>query len=188
VIRVNLLPEELKKVSYLQKRKRQPKVPFFVIVALILLLAVSSGSYYMYITTEDELMNLSSKFSENDKQIRKLRGRLKELKDIERLEMSVKEKIDAIKGLRSHQSTPVILLSELSRRLPDGVWLTLLMLKGSRVSIEGDAFSNYKVVKYINSLKSSDFFRSVSLSKSERTVINENIAVYRFRAELQVGM
>lgn len=187
MIRINLFPIKKKK-----KKKRKPApVPGFLIATVLLILAICVGSFYFYIAIKDEIRNLQTKRGANEMQIKELKNQLKALTNYEGLIKSIEEKKSVIVQLRKNQDIPVSLLDELSVRLPEGVWLKEFLFQGKGLNIEGYAFSNSDVVKYVNNLKESKLFDIVYLSESKQESITEkdvqgSIPVYSFKLLLSV--
>ena len=81
----------------------------------------------------------------------------------------VRQKLQVIADLKTNQTGPVLLLDEVSRLLPDGLWLTLLEAEDGFVNIQGGALSNVSVADLVSNLRSSRYFRDVVLRFSEDT-------------------
>jgi len=78
-----------------------------------------------------------------------------------------------------------MMLDEVSKDLPSGVWLQSLTLSGGMVDIEGYAFSNSEVVAYVDNLKNSRKFSDVFLQESKQADV-EKIPVYLFKLTFKV--
>lgn len=114
-----------------------------------------------------------------------LKVKVKEVEDYEKNKKNYEEKIGIIEQLRRNQTGPVRLLDELSRSLPDRVWLTSLTEQAGRVDLEGRAVTNAEIVEYINNLKASSHIKDIELVES-RQVTEEGIPVYNFKLKCQL--
>ena len=183
MIRINLLPV---------KRKKKPKpIPGFLAVAVILIIITSIGVVYAYFNIKEEIKTLQVKKVSNEQRLKELKKKLKELENYESLVKSVEQKKKVIIQLRKNQSIPVRLLDEISKHLPNGIWLSVLRVKDKSVNIEGYAFTNSDVVKYVNNLKGSALFNSVYLAESKHGEISEEglkekVPVYKFKIRLKI--
>ncbi|HHN64521.1 MAG TPA: hypothetical protein ENK09_04085 [Nitrospirae bacterium] len=183
MIRINLIEA---------KKKKKPKpLPVPVVLAVLLTLFTVIGVVYIHYSLTDEIGALKSKKTENDNRLRVLNKKIKELKNYEKLVKSVEKKKKVIIGLRKNQALPVRVLDEISRLLPDTVWLTSLRYTGKRVSIDAMAFTNSDIVTYINNLKRSPLFVNVYLSESVEKFVKEagmakGIRVYKFKATIGI--
>jgi type IV pilus assembly protein PilN len=158
LIRINLLTEAKaaaarKKAPLLPTGARLNNVLFFGAFALGLAYVVIMG------------LTLLSRRSQLDEEIVKARleaDRLKsiieEVKEYEDKKASLEAKIQLINSLKTNQKGPVRLMDEISKALPDLVWLTLLEVSGNTVTIKGKTLSPNAVATYLENLKKSPFF------------------------------
>jgi type IV pilus assembly protein PilN len=158
LIRINLLTEAKaaaarKKAPLLPTGARLNNVLFFGGFALGLLYVVIMG------------LTLLSRRSQLDDEIVKARleaDRLKsiieEVKEYEDKKASLEAKIQLINSLKTNQKGPVRLMDEISKALPDLVWLTLLEVSGNTVTMRGKTLSPNAVATYLENLKKSPFF------------------------------
>ncbi|HYL80032.1 MAG TPA: PilN domain-containing protein, partial [Candidatus Acidoferrum sp.] len=95
-------------------------------------------------------------------------------------------KIKVIGSLVDAQAGPVRLLDEVSRALPNEVWLTTLTRTGKKMEISGIAFSNFSVANFMTNLgKASPLISNVDLVVSEKAVV-EQVPVERFSITMEV--
>ncbi|MBI2080616.1 MAG: PilN domain-containing protein, partial [candidate division NC10 bacterium] len=81
---------------------------------------------------------------------------------------------------------PVRLMDQISRQLPNEVWLTGLRETGGRVTLQGFAFTDFAIAEYMTRLKrDGGLFSEVELSFSERTEV-QKVPVKRFELTLRV--
>ena len=183
MIRINLIEV---------KKKKKPKpLPTTVVIAVLLTLFALIGVVYTHYSLNDELSMLRSKKAKNEKRLKVLNKKVKALKNYEKLVKSVENKKKVIIDLRKNQALPVKVLDEISRLLPDTVWLTKLRYNGKTVTFDAVAFTNSDVVTYINNLKRSPLFVNVYLSESKEQSIKvagmtKGIRVYKFKASMGV--
>jgi Tfp pilus assembly protein PilN len=71
-----------------------------------------------------------------------------------------------ISDLKNNQDTAVIMMDQLSRALPDWVWLTRLNFNGNAVDLDGNALSNNLIADLINNLQSTNHFYNIELKTS----------------------
>jgi type IV pilus assembly protein PilN len=157
LIRINLLTEAKaaarKKAPLLPTGARLNNVLFFGGFGLGLAYVVIMG------------LTLLSRRSQLDDEIVKARleaDRLKsiieEVKEYEDKKASLEAKIQLINSLKTNQKGPVRLMDEISKALPDLVWLTVLEVSGNTVSMRGKTLSPNAVATYLENLKKSPFF------------------------------
>ena len=121
------------------------------------------------------------RFDELAKQVERFRGEKQKLQD----------KIKVIETLVAAQSGPVRVLDEVSKALPNEVWLTAFNRTGRRLELSGIAFSPFQVADFMKNLgvgAAGDLLQSVDLVISESTKVEE-VPVQRFTitADLREG-
>jgi type IV pilus assembly protein PilN len=178
MIKINLLPRE-------ERVRRAPVSTTLVLAAgaaAVVFLAMGYGWYWLsgevgrLDTTIGQTQAELKRFDELAKQVDRYRAEKKRLE----------EKIKVIETLVTAQGGPVQILDEISRALPNEVWLTAIHRTGKRLEISGIAFSNFNVATLMTNLgKASNLLSSVDLVIAEKTTV-ENVAVERFTITMDV--
>lgn len=88
----------------------------------------------------------------------RLKSIIEEVKGYEIKKASLEEKINLINQLKTNQKGPVRLMDEISRALPDLVWLSGLDVQGNSITMRGRTLSPNAVATYLENLKKSPFF------------------------------
>lgn len=88
----------------------------------------------------------------------RLKSIIEEVKGYETKKANLEEKINLINQLKTNQKGPVRLMDEVSRALPDLVWLSALDVAGNAVTMRGKTLSPNAVATYLENLKKSPFF------------------------------
>ncbi|RME64243.1 MAG: hypothetical protein D6778_08280 [Nitrospirae bacterium] len=182
MIRINLLPV---------KKKKKPKpLPGYVVGTVLLTAVVGVGVFFVNTLMADKLQTLKETKTRNEQKLVTLKKQLKQLQNYEKLVQEVEAKKKIIIDLRKNQAKPVKILLYLNDTLPKGVWFKALSIKGDRISIEGIAFSNDDIVKYVNNLKAIGSFNNVYLVETKRQRykgkdISGEITVYSFKVTMQ---
>ncbi len=88
----------------------------------------------------------------------RLKAVIEEVKGYEDKKASLEAKISLINNLKTNQKGPVRLMDEVSKALPDLVWLTALDLAGDQITMRGKTLSPNAVATYLENLKKSPFF------------------------------
>ncbi|MEN6311648.1 MAG: PilN domain-containing protein [Acidobacteriota bacterium] len=168
MIRINLLKPETKDIKETAVApgapevavKKQPKLGSLIFLLLIIVLG---GALYMQrqaFSREEEL--LATAKAEKSK-LQYVTAKLEEQK---KLKASLERKINLINDLRSQQDTAVRIMDQLSRSLPDWVWLTEISYDSKGLQIKGKALSNNLIADYMTSLENSPVLANVALITS----------------------
>lgn len=157
MIRINLLTEAraaaTRKTSLLPSGARLNN--------LILLGGVAAGILYigiMALVLHARSKNLDEEIARAQEEVARLKSIIDEVKGYEDKKASLEAKIQLINNLKTNQKGPVRLMDEISRALPDLVWLTELAVSGDQVSLKGRTLSPNAVATYLENLKKSPFF------------------------------
>ncbi len=166
MIRINLLPHRE------QKRKAR-RTLFFVVAGMDAVAAiVVIGLIWAYIDSEIATQNQRNDF------LKKENAKLdKEIEEIQKL----KEETDrllarkqVIERLQGDRSEPVIMLDQLARRVPDGVYLkTIQPESNNRIRITGFAQSSARVSTLMRNIDASPFMEGTELTEIKATTENK---------------
>ena len=176
MIKINLLPTKKKppkKVIDLQQQ---------VILAVLLLVLVVIAMGYYWKTQSDRIAMLENEKAAAERQIAAQDDMLKEVKNVEEERKKVSEKIEIIEKLKKNQAGPVRLLDAVSNALPKGVIISSLAESNNSVNIDGDAFTNEDVVRFIDNLKASPLLKDVMLLETSQTT-QDKIDIYRYKIQ-----
>ena len=128
-----------------------------IILLIVLALAlVVIGTQWFLLTSK------RSDLKEIENQRRRERDELlvyiKKVEQLEARREMLRHKINVINELKRNQQGPVRILDEVSRALPELVWLSSLKLVGNNVELGGSAMDENAVANYISNLDASPFF------------------------------
>lgn len=158
MIRINLLTEARAAAA----RKKAPILPTgarlnnLLLIAGVLIPLLGAGIWGLLRTgTRREL---DDEIGKTRAEAERLRSIIEEVKGYEAKKASLEEKIDLINQLKTNQKGPVRLMDELSKALPDLVWLSELTVSGELVTLKGRTMSPNAVANYLENLKKSPFF------------------------------
>lgn len=103
---------------------------------------------------------LNSQIKELDENIRRaqaevtrLEAILREVKDFEEKRARLQKKVDLINQLKQNQRGPVRLMDEVSKALPDLLWLDRMEYRGNTINLNGRAFNPPAVANFLENLK-----------------------------------
>ena len=177
MIRINLLP--------VKRKKKAKPVSAFVITSTFVILALLIVLAYLYFYFDSNLQSAKRTVEDNKQKIADLKEKIKDVEDFEKLNKTYDERTKVIEQLRKNQNIPAMMLDEISRDLPAGIWLQSLTISGGNVNIDGFGFTNADVVAYVDNLKRSNKFSDIYLQESKQTEI-EKIPLYSFKLTFKV--
>ena len=187
MIRINLLKPERKEIKEaptaptpeFKEKRRQPWAALLLVVALA---AVVVLFFYQKNALSREQNLLAAAKAEK----KTLQDVVVKLEELEKQRNLFKRKINVITQLQSRQENAVIIMDELSKHLPNWVWLTDLSFIAQGIRIQGRAVSNNLIADYIYNLEKSPYFFDVNLiSSTQRRLRNNQYLDFSLTANFQ---
>jgi type IV pilus assembly protein PilN len=126
--------------------------------SMILVVAAAGVGLWFWSLTRTS-SQLDADIAEAQSEITRLRGVVGEVTKFEERRAQLEQRVGLIQELRKGQSMPVRLLDEVSRSVPDMMWLTAMEQKASEVTIEGRSTTLIGLSDFVANLGSSDFFK-----------------------------
>jgi Tfp pilus assembly protein PilN len=167
MIRINLLKPEKKEIEEpiagppIEKEEKR-KAPVFILFYVLLI--VGAGALFIY--QRNSIARETSLLQQRQAERRRLQEVIAVLDELESQKAEFARKIQLIKDLKKEKSDAVIVLDELSKLIPDWVWLEKVNFNSRRVRMEGRALTNNLIADYIYYLEESLYFRNVNLISS----------------------
>ena len=129
-------------------------------VQAYLLLTVFAGGAVLvclalYLYMSGQIRELDSKIVAAEQRQRELQAIKKQVDELEQKRATFQRKVDLIYKLQAEQQGPVHLLDELSKALPDFVWLTTLDQTGNQIRLGGQSNSLTSVADFITALQAA---------------------------------
>jgi type IV pilus assembly protein PilN len=175
MIRVNLTGAE----RAAQKRKvSTPSAPGAVQAYLFLALfgggaALLCAALWWYESAK--IRDLDGRITVAEKRQKELQAIKVQVDALEAKRATFQKKVDLIERLKAEQTGPVHMLDEISKALPDFVWLTAMDQTGPTVKFTGESTGLTSIADFIAAMERSGWFPNVDLSSSVET---NNIVTY----------
>jgi type IV pilus assembly protein PilN len=158
LIRINLLTEARAAAA----KKKGPALPTGAKLNNLLLIGgVALGIIYigvMALVLTSQRRRLNEEIGKAKEEVARLKSIIDEVKGYEDKKRSLEEKIALINNLKTNQKGPVRLMDEISKALPDLVWLTDMSIQGDLLTLKGKTLSPNAVATYLENLKKSPYF------------------------------
>ncbi len=150
-----------------------------VIVALIVIV--------LLVTQNIQMRNYSSNITQLNAKLDELKVYKAAVDSLETRERELAALISPIKQLNKNRFFIAHILDEVSDRVPDFTWLTMLNADSTNLDIKGIAASNLLVADFMNRLEESPYIYNVDLSVLEKKVI-EKQEMMEFTLTANVGL
>jgi type IV pilus assembly protein PilN len=126
--------------------------------ALIMLLTAGYIGWRFW-TMGQEQTRLEQELTAAEQEAQRLRGVLTEVQRFESQRAALTQRVALIEELRRGQTGPVHMLDEISRALPERLWLVTMTQKGDEVTIEGRTTTLSALTDFVANLQNSQYFR-----------------------------
>lgn len=151
---------------------------------IFLFLVIGLGLFYFFQKKAFDRENtLLAEARQEKSQLQYVEAKLEEQRQARE---SLDKKITLIESLNAQRDLAPRLMDELSRRLPDWVWLSEVAYDDKGIQIKGRALSNNLIADYIASLEASPQVMNVNLvSSTQRTAQADQYLEFLLRAVIE---
>lgn len=176
MIKINLLPE-----ARGEKVARAPLISLGGAnlnnyIVLVLLIGGIGYAGITYWRLNAKLTNLDEEIAVQQREYDKLKDIIAEVEAYKKRAADLERKINVIETLKANQLGPVRIMDEVSKALPDLLWLTNMDLKGTVLNLRGQALNENAVANFITNLNASPFFAEPTL----RVMQQDNRGIFSF--------
>jgi type IV pilus assembly protein PilN len=162
MIRINLL--SAREVQHRVELRRQVQV---AVALLVLLLGYGVWVFYTQGQTRQARVRELEQLQAELKSLEKI---IKEVEQFQKQVALLEKKVEVINNLKASQRIPALWLDEISRGLPEQIWLEAIQESGTGLQIRGKSLNgNPGVADFMKNIERSPFFGPAGLveSKSE---------------------
>jgi len=146
-----------------------------VVVFTVLGLLAAAGYYFWY---KRELSQRQEIVAQKAQEAQKLEAIIKEVEEYQRRKDSLQQRIDLINQLKQNQKGPVRIMDQISRDLPDLVWLDAMDISGGRIAINGRGLNPNAIALFIENVKRDPYFEEPAVGTVAQ--ISSSPLVYSF--------
>ena len=157
MIRINLLAVERERA-----RKRIVLIPAAHRVtagATVILIGTAALIGWWFLTLRQQSAQLDIDLTQAETETRQIRSVLEQVRKFESQKAMLQQRVTLIEQLRKGQYAPVHLLDEVSKSLPDRLWLSDLTQTGADFTIGGMTDSMTAVSDFVANLEGSRWFK-----------------------------
>jgi len=128
---------------------------YLLLGALILAIGWVGLRYWQL---SSRLSDVKAEVAVNQREYDRLKPIIEEVEAYKKKNAELRHKIEVIEQLKANQFGPVRLMDEVSKALPELLWLTDLSVSGTATSMRGQALNENAVANFIANLGASPFF------------------------------
>jgi type IV pilus assembly protein PilN len=159
MIRINLLAAD---------REKQPRkaasLAFDIgqkvtLVCSLILVATALGVGWWWWMLDRESARLTSDIAAAERETARLKTILTQVAQFESQKQQLQQRVSLIEELRKGQAGPVHLVDQLSRAMPEMLWLTSLSQDGGEITVDGRCTTLTALSDFVSNLERSGYFR-----------------------------
>jgi type IV pilus assembly protein PilN len=156
MIRINLLAVERERTK---RRAMIPSAHRVTIAASLILIATTMLVVWWFWTLRQTSQQLDADIARGEAETQQLRAVLAQVQRFEARKAQLQQRVTLIEQLRRGQSGAVHALDEISRALPDRLWLTDVVEKEETFTMTGLTTSLTGLSDFVANLKASSWFK-----------------------------
>ena len=156
MIRINLLAAERtakKKPAALQTGQKM------IVGCGLILVAAISFIAWRFVALSRESKRVDDQIAAAQQETARLHSIIQQVQAFEQRKAQLQQRVSLIEQLRKSQTGPVHLLDQVSRALPQMLWLTEMKQTGNDVQIDGKCTSPIGVSEFVSNLEASGYFK-----------------------------
>ena len=176
MIRINLLPHR-----QIKRAERQRQFNLMLVATMVAGAAIVFTGQ-TYITAQIDNQN-----SRNGRLETAITQLDKEIEDIKKLKEQIRNVLDrkrVVENLQNDRSQAVVLLDELARQLPEGVFLKSIKQTATEITLEGVNDTNARVATLVRNLGNSAYLESPILIEIKAVSSSKNVRQSAFTVKV----
>lgn len=185
MIRINLLAVERGTAS--RRLTLIPAAQRVTIGASLILLGTALAVGWWFWSLRQTSQQLDADIARAEVETQQLRSVLAQVQKFETRRAQLQQRVTLIEQLRRGQAGPVHVLDEISKAVPERLWLTEMTQKGQDVTLAGTTTSLTGVSDFVANLESSAWFsKPVDIIDSEMSNDPKNGELVKFSVKATI--
>lgn len=158
MIRINLLTVERERAKRRPGGGLQATQQKITLACSVILVLAALGVGWWYWTLSKQADQIEANIVTAQKETERLQGLIAQVEQFEARRVQLQQRVALIEELRKGQAGPVRLLDEISRSLPDMLWLTEIKQQGNELTIGGRCTTLTALSDFVGNLELGGFF------------------------------
>jgi len=156
MIRINLLAVERERTKRSTLIPAAHRVP---IAASLILIATALVIGWWFWSLRQTSLGVDEQIARGEAETQQLRSVLAQVQKFEARKVQLQQRVTLIEQLRRGQTGPVHVLDEISKAVPERLWLTALSQKDAEFKIDGMTTSLQELSTFVANLEASRWFK-----------------------------
>lgn len=163
-MRINLLPHR-----QIKRAERQRQFGLMALMAAIASSAIVFSGWQFLSLKKDSQLERNNRL---ELAIGQLDKEIADIKDLKDQINNVLERKQIVENLQTNRSQSVVILDELTRQMPEGLYLKSIKQQGNLIILEGVADTNARVATLVRNLNVSNWMESPILVEIKSMTVN----------------
>ena len=155
MIKINLLAVDRERAK--RKAKFQVGQKVTVACSLILVAAALVVGWWFW-SLQRASADLDQQIADAERETQRLQSVIQQVQQFEGRRAQLQQRVTLIEELRKGQTGPVHLLDQISKALPEAMWLTDLKQAANEITVEGRCTSLNSLSDFVSALETSGLF------------------------------
>jgi type IV pilus assembly protein PilN len=187
MIKINLVGERKRPTapgpSQLKGIQDGGNAGLWALVGLILAgVLVTLGHLYI---VNGKVKDMQSQVAEAEIEVKELEPYIKEVEDFKAKKAELERKVQVINQLKTNQRGPVQIMDQVSRALPELMWLTKMDVTPTTITVTGEAFNTNAVANFIENLdRVPEFQEPILRDTQQRGQIYTFVVAFNYTYQL----
>lgn len=175
MIKINLIGKERPEPGAAAAERQTRTALLFGLIVV----ATLAGLGWWWFMLGKEIADLKTKREQAIEEKKRLESVIKEVEGYEAQKKALETKVQVIDDLKRGQTGPVHMLDQISKNLPDFLWLEKMSQGGGNVlRLEGRATSYNAIADFITNLDRSGYFVNIGVVNANR--VGEGQELYQY--------
>jgi Tfp pilus assembly protein PilN len=135
-----------------------------LLIGILVIGVVVSGGWWWSLNSKTA--ELRVKIEEADRELERLAEVRRKRDEYTRQKELLERKIELITNLKKQQAAPVHILDQISKNLPEFLWLESMTSSANAISVNGKATTYNAVSNFYGNLNDSGYFNEVTLGRT----------------------
>ncbi len=188
MIRINLLAVDRERAK---RRASSFQIEKLKIGLTLILVAAALGIGWWYWVLAKRAAEIEARLQDAQRESVRLSSVIKQVQQFEQRKVQLQQRVALVEELRQGQSAPVHMLDELSRGLPDMMWLTELKQDGTGLTISGRCMTLTALSDFVSNLEASGYYKKpveIVDSQVDSSSRDAGTDVFKFSVKAQFSM
>jgi type IV pilus assembly protein PilN len=159
MIRINLLAVDRGPIDKKTRRAGVTAAQRVTIGAALILLTTVVGVGWWFWSLRATGNKLDDDIAQAEKEANQLRSVLAQVQKFETRKAQLQQRVTLIEQLRRGQTAPVHILDEVSKAVPDRLWLISMLQRGADFTIAGHTTTLTGLSDFVSNLEASPWFK-----------------------------